>query len=287
MTDKTSEEREYALYTKRVPNDTHSPEELIEEALRVGDPDDHAYWEPVTVLWHRGSADVLEAARKLCRSGDPKERELGANILGQLGSKSDALHEERLQALLSLLDGETEPQVLAATCIALGHLYDVKAHKSLVRFKDHPDEDVRYGVVVGLTGDLGEKARAALIELSGDVDSDVRDWATFRLGMNENATPDVLDALAARLLDEDDDTRAEAIVGLARNKDQRAIEPLIEDLDTLKAGDEDWAYRKGLLYEAARELGDPRLCPVLLKNKSVVTDEDLDEALEKCGCEIR
>lgn len=288
MTDKTIDEGQHTLYTQRMPSDTHSPEELIQEALRVGDPDDHAYWAPVTVLWHRGGMDVLSSARNLCRSDDPKERELGANILGQLGTKPDELHQERLQALLSLLEGEPDSKVLASACIALGHLYDAIAHESLIRFKDHPDEDVRYGVAVGLTGDVDENTRASLIKLTGDVDSDVRDWATFRLGMQENATPDVLAALARRTYDEDGDTRAEAIVGLARNKDQRAIEPLIKFLDELKAGDEDWSYIEGLLYEAARELGDARLCPVLLKIKSVVTnDKDLDETLEGCGCQTK
>lgn len=278
MSDETDEEREYKLYTERVPGDTHSTEELVAEALRVGDQDDHAYWAPITVLWHRGGRDVLDAGLKLCRSDHPKERQLGANMLSQLSAKPDELHEERLVALLSLLDSESDTDVIADACIALGHLYDAKAHESLVRFKDHADPGVRYGVAVGLTGDLDENARAALIQLTGDVDSDVRDRATFRLGMQESATPDLLDALAERTSDEDLDTRAEAIVGLARSKDQRAIEPLTKFLDDLKAGDEDWSYIEGLLYEAARELGDARLCPVLLKIKSVVTnDEDLDE----------
>jgi HEAT repeat protein len=282
------EERQHELYTDRVSSDTHSTEELIAEALRVGDPDDHAYWAPITVLWHRGGMDVLRCARNLCRSDDSKERELGANILGQLGAKPDELHQERLQALLSLLEGEPHSKVLSSACIALGHLYDAKAHESLIRFKDHPDEDVRYGVAVGLTGNLDENARAALIQLTREVDSDVRDWAAFRFGMRENATHDVLDALARCTYDEDGDTRAEAIVGLARNKDQRAIEPLIKFLDELKAGDEEWSYIEGLLYEAARELGDARLCPVLLKIKSVViNDEALDETLEGCGCETK
>jgi HEAT repeat protein len=105
--------------------------------------------------------------------------------------------------------------------------------------------------------------------------------------MQEKATPDVLDALAERIWDEDPDTRAEAVVGLARNKDQRAVEPLIKFLDELQADDE-WSYIEGLLYEAARELGDTRLCPALLKLKSMMTNtEELDETLERCGCETK
>jgi HEAT repeat protein len=223
----------------------------------------------------------------LCVSLDPSERELGADVLGQLGASSDVMHEERLQTLLAMLERENEPNVLASTCMALGHLHDEKANESVMRFKGHPDNDVRYAVAHGLTGDLDTAAIATLIELSADADSDVRDWATFRLGTRiENPTQEVLDALAARVTDEDDDTRAEAIAGLARNKDPRSLEPLIEYLEGLEAGGEDWSYIEDLLYEAARELADHRLCPVLFKIKSAVPDnQDVDEALQKCGCE--
>jgi HEAT repeat protein len=211
---------------------------------------------------------------------------LGADIVSQLGVSPNELHEERLQILLELLSRETEAEVLAAACIGLGHLHDARANTSIMRLKDHPHEDVRYGVAMGLTGDLDDAAITTLIVLSADADSDVRDWSTFRLGMLENARQEVLDALAARVADEDDDTRAEAIVGLARNRDQRALTPLMKYLDELYTDDECWGYIEGLLYEAASELADPRLCPVLIKVKSAVPDDQyLDEALGKCGCE--
>lgn len=286
MSHETIEDGESKLYAERVPHDTHSTEELIEEAMNVGNQDDHAYWEPVTVLWHRGTTDVLEAASKLSGSESSTERELGANILSQLGAKPEVFHEERLTALLRMLDDEDDKNVLATVCTALGHLYDSRADGPIIRLKDHPDEDVRYSVAVGLTGDSDEAIIATLIELSADVDSNVRDWATFRLGMMEDAPPEVLDALAARVADEDEDTRAEAIVGLARNKDQRAIEPLIECLNQLKADeDQGYDYTEGLLYEAAAELADPRLCPALLRLESrIAVYSYLADAIEKCGC---
>jgi HEAT repeat protein len=152
--------------------------------------------------------------------------------------------------------------------------------------KDHPDEDVRYSVAVGLTGDPDDTVAATLIELSADEDSDVRDWATFRLGMMEAGPPEVLGALVGRLADEDEDTRAEAIVGLSRRKDQRALEPLIECLNQLKAGEgQGYNYAEGLLYEAAADLKDPRLCPALLKLESrAAVYSSLSDAIETCGC---
>ncbi len=231
MSDETFREEQHKLYPERVPNDAPSPEELIQQALAVGDPDEHAYWDAVTVLWHRAGREVLEAARTLCRSDSPIERELGVNILSQLGSNSEVLHEERLQTLLSVLNTETNSNVLGSACTALGHLRDTRANEALIRFKDHPDEVVRWGLVFGLTNDPEQEAFTLLIALSKDVADYVRDWATFKLGTAENPSIEALNALADRVSDEDNVTRGEAIVGLARNKDERAVEPLIKYLD--------------------------------------------------------
>ena len=63
----------------------------------------------------------------------------------------------------------------------------------------------------------------ALIALSADADADVRDWATFALGTLAAAdTPELREALAARVEDADEDTRLEAVHGLALRGDTRA-----------------------------------------------------------------
>jgi hypothetical protein len=61
-----------------------------------------------------------------------------------------------------------------------------------------------------------DQVLAALRRLSADEKSDVRDWATFGLGQSESTDPSVISALLARADDLDDDTRAEAILRLAR-----------------------------------------------------------------------
>ena len=51
----------------------------------------------------------------------------------------------------------------------------------------------------------------------------MRDWATFALGtLADEDTPALRDALAARLDDPDEDTRLEAVHGLALRGDHRA-----------------------------------------------------------------
>jgi hypothetical protein len=66
---------------------------------------------------------------------------------------------------------------------------------------------------------------AALITLSADLDSDVRDWACYALGskLSEVDVPELRDALAARLEDPDPHARCEALLGLARRRDERAL----------------------------------------------------------------
>jgi HEAT repeat protein len=96
----------------------------------------------------------------------------------------------------------------------------------------------------------------ALIDLMDDEDEDVRDWATFGLGVQLEADgPEIRDALARRITDPGNDTSGEALVGLARRKDPRCFEPISEALRFSVVGN--------LIVEAAAQLGDPRLLPAL------------------------
>ena len=60
-------------------------------------------------------------------------------------------------------------------------------------------------------------------------------------------------------------TRGEALVGLARRKDQRIIEPLIKELSRYPAA-EHWSYS----LEAAEEIADAHLLPLLTRLKQSV-----------------
>jgi HEAT repeat protein len=85
----------------------------------------------------------------------------------------------------------------------------------------------------------------------------VRDWATFELGSIVTAdTPEIRDALVARLNDTDDMTRHEAIVGLAERKERRMLPALQEALSGLEV----WS----LAVEAAELMGEAVLLPALL-----------------------
>ena len=164
------------VYEKR--NEYRSVEELIRIALTEQDED--ADWEAVTVLHHKGSREVLEAARRLCASDIADERQLGANILGQLGMPDRTFPDECFEILAAMLAKETEPSVLECIGVAFGHLGDTRAIELLLPLQRHANSDVRFGVVLGLTGHSRPDAVKAIIELSRDSDELVRDLGDIR-----------------------------------------------------------------------------------------------------------
>jgi len=88
-----------------------------------------------------------------------------------------------------------------------------------------------------------------LIFLSKDKSKPVRDWATFGLGTQiEKNTKQIRNALWERVNDKDQDTKLEAIVGLAKRKDLRIKEIIIREIKYGEYGT--------LLFEAAQEIGD-------------------------------
>ncbi len=115
----------------------------------------------------------------------------------------------------------------------------------------------------------------AAIELSADRDPDVRDWACFTLGemWREVDNDRLREALAARLEDEDTDTRCEALVGLAYRRDPRALACVRAALSR-PSGD---VWRLELV--AAGALSDPQLHELVLQHQSG-WDDDGDSTAE-------
>ena len=138
------------------------------------------------------------------------------------------------------------------------------------------------GVARGLGSTEGPETEAALIALSHDDDPDVREWATFGLSLQityaeGSADPAVRDALLARLTDEDEATREEALLALAELRDERVIAPLIAEL---RSG----AFTNRLIW-AIGNLGDSRFCAGLQELREWWTDSaEVDRALAACGC---
>nr|WP_254053381.1 HEAT repeat domain-containing protein [Singulisphaera sp. GP187] len=137
---------------------------------------------------------------------------------------------------------------------------------------------MRDGVVHAMMGHEDPLAIEVLIGLTRDRESYIRDWACFALGTQvEVGTPNLRDALAERLTDEDDDARREAMVGLARRKDLRVVSPLLAALSSKSV----WSME----VEAASLIADPRLYPELIALRGwwEVDVELLEEAILACS----
>jgi HEAT repeat protein len=266
-------------------DDPRSVDELMTTALC--EPDEDLAWDAVCILQNRLDRELLDRTIRLCGSYCAFERRVGADILGQSSVCDRAFPDERLGILLRMLETEEDHGALQAILAALSHQGKVEAIAPAARFRNHPDPEVRHAVVLVLMGHEEVHALKALIELTSDPAARVRDWATFALGTQAEAdTPELREALVARLGDEDDDARCEALVGLARRKDRRVLEALRREL----ASDSVWT----LAIEAAALFGDPLLHPLLVEiQESWDTDDgslgdairacSLDEAIRACS----
>lgn len=182
--------------------------------------------------------------------------------------------DESAAPLVALL-ADAEPAATASALYALGHLGRGEPAQ-LAPLSQHPSEDVRQALAYALGGRTDAISTSTLVALSGDVDRDTRDWATFALGaLSQDDSPAILDALAARSNDPDDEVRAEAMAGLAKRRDERAFQPLLQELSLPEVGT--------LAIEAAGEMPRAEFIPHLeALHAAHPGDKTIEEALSRC-----
>ena len=131
------------------------------------------------------------------------------------------------------------------------------------------------------TRDLDSWELDSLVEMTGDCDPRVRDWATFAIAARDDDGENVRRLLLERATDSDFDTRSEAIWGLARRRDRRALPLLFEALHGERVGT--------LLIEAAGYLANREFIEPL-KQLLVDWDEEtelIEEVIARCRGKIR
>ena len=211
--------------------DQRTLETLVSRAVEEWGDDDVPYPDAMTILHFKGNADTLDAAKKLCTSTLPLRRSVGVTILAQLGVPTRTYPDECIEILTLVLEKENDPNVIADTLIALGHHAEKRPVAVMTRFGDHPDARVRYALAFGLLGIEEKRAVSAMLKLMTDSDPATRDFATFGIGMQIDAdTPKIREILFHNLYDEDEDVRFEALAGLARRRDIRILNKLVDDL---------------------------------------------------------
>ncbi|MFC4536456.1 HEAT repeat domain-containing protein [Sphaerisporangium dianthi] len=223
-----------------------------------------------------GPAAVLGLAGRLWTDPDEKMRAIGFDLLA-IGSPEVSWQLTSLIEAAGALDLRTAGENLRwSAAHALGVADDERALAPLLRFARDPDSDVRWQVAAGASPSdldlLPDEAVEVLLGLMRDTNPDVRDWATFSLGVQaENDTPEIREALAAALEDRLGDTAGEAAVALAKRGDPRVLPVLEERLAGPDVGN--------LYVKAAEELGDPRLLPLLRRLKERGWDVETSDAL--------
>jgi HEAT repeat protein len=260
-------------------SDSRSTAELV--ALYLRDPESDDAGRALGIVQYRGGKEEFDIAARLAASNLAQERRAGADILAQLGWQEETYLRESIEILLRLLD-DPEAAVLQAAAIACGHRKSPLSVARLVELATHSSAAVRYGVSYGLAGQDEPYAIAALLLLSKDEDRDVRDWATFALGSQTDLdTPDLREALRARLTDSDPEIRGEALVGLGRRHDEHLKRAVLNELSGEFRGD--W------VFEAAEAIADPDFIPGLEGMRTRMTADlperffaRLDAALLAC-----
>jgi HEAT repeat protein len=226
-------------------------QEIFARAL-VSDIEDESAWKAVRELRTIGTQEVFDFASKQTRSPSWIARLRAVDVIAQLGNCTGISHPYRTDAgplIERMLLNEADVNVLHSCIIAHGHLRYFEGADSIARFSTHPSEDIRHAVAVafGSMADDSEQAASTLLKLMSDQDEDVRDWATFGLGVqSERDTNEIREAFVERLSDAHFDTQCEAMAGLAKRKDLRALPLLLECLDD--------GLDSSLTTEAATEL---------------------------------
>jgi HEAT repeat protein len=210
---------------------------LLFDRTLASDYDDDDAWDAVIALRVDGSREVFDIATEWLRADNPRARARAADVLGQIGvgpKRPHAFPKESCNLLLDLLKDESHPRVIASSIVALGHIHDARALPIIYKFVSHEDSVVRHAVAFTLGCYSDDPASIpGLMLLMMDQDDDVRDWATFSLGVwSEQDSGLICDALAQRLSDGFENVRLEALAGLSKRGDIRALGALAAALET-------------------------------------------------------
>lgn len=234
-----------------------------------------------------GVERVVDTAADWVDKPDATSRRAGLNVLGVLALDHPYAF-PKLLAAVPVAVTDRRVTVRRALAKALGTHADERVRPGLVQLMSDDDAYVRALVVAGLPltcvdDETGEREVAPLLQqMLNDEDDEVRDWATFALGVQMDIdTPEIRHGLARMLKDGRGDTAGEAAVALARRRDPRIFEVLLAELEDPKVGN--------LYVEAAAYFADVRLVPVLNRLKAQGWEFNneprpylLDEAIQAC-----
>lgn len=228
------------------------------------------YWKNILELRTRPNKKVYNQAYKLALSESEKEKIIGIYVLAQLGLEPRFQQKKTVELYFKLLENERSPKVISAILSSIGHNnknLDEHQISKIIEFKNHTYSEVRFQLTLALSCLENKKVIKTLIELSEDKYSFIRNWSTFALGSQlELNTVEITQALWNRINDQDQETKLEAITGLANRKDIRVKEIIKKELQSGDFG--------VLLFDAIESLNDKDFLPLLNKNLKLAENDD-------------
>ena len=252
----------------------------------VNNKSQKTYGENISELRKRANEDIHNQAYNLAKSKYDKKKIIGIDVLAQLGFDPRILQKKTITLYFELLENEQGDDVLQALFYSISHNNEKLTKRQvlkLIEFKNHKNKDVRFSLVYALSGVDNLKALDTLIELSEDKFSSIRNWATFGIGtLSEQTNEHIIKALWKRMQDKHQETKLEAIVGLANRNQVGVKKQIIQELKNGEYGT--------LLFEAIETLKDIDFIPYLKnnlkssQNNSGISDEwltDLKQCLDK------
>jgi len=244
----------------------------------INNKTDKSRWENIRTLRQRPSEELFLQSVELTKSDNTKIRKIGIDILAQLGSSPRPFLKETLKIYFELLEIETDPDVLMSLLYSIGHNNEELNKEQIEKicsFIDYENGWVKEGLVSALLGIDNSTVIESLTKLSSDKLSHIRNWATFGLGTQiERNNKIIREALWNRVNDKHQETKLEAIVGLAKRKDNRVNEIIKREIIDGEYGI--------LLFEAILEIKDKEFLPLLKQNlKSIKSDKNIDPEWEK------
>lgn len=237
-----------------------------------------SYWENIGTLRQRPSEELFSECVELTKSDNTKIRKIGIDILAQLGSSPRPFLKETLKIYFELLEVETEPDVLMSLFYSIGHNNEElnkEQIEKLCSFKHNENSLVKEGLVYALLGIDNLIAIETLIKFSSDKLSHIRNWATFGLGTQiERNNKSIRETLWNRVNDKHQETKLEAILGLAKRKDNRVNEIIKREIIDGEYGI--------LLFEAILEIKNNEFLPLLEQNlKFIKNNNSINPELKK------
>ena len=185
-------------------------------------------WDNISILRKRPSEELFSKCIDLTKSENTKIRKIRIDILAQFGLPPRPFLIETLKIYFELLEVETDPDVLMSLLYSIGHNNDELNNEQIEKicsFINNENNWVKEGLVYALLGIDNLTAIQTLVKLSSDKLSHIRNWATFGLGTQiEKNNKNIREALWNRVNDKHQETKLEAIVGLAKRKDNRVSE---------------------------------------------------------------